>query len=161
MYLILKNDIIAEQKAVREGKAVPNPSANEKRMVETPRLDDAQRFEEQQLRAKFGSDRQGLLRIKESKKEYNENMKMFGYPSEKLNQHVFNIQLKMGLKKKDFFFDKLLRKNQHLLEMDPDKIDERMRECKPFESIIKKFNELLKGDEEPPARRSTSMPQTT
>jgi len=32
----------------------------------------------------------------------------------------------MGLKKKDFFFDKILRLNQKLLDLDKDKVKERM-----------------------------------
>jgi len=36
-------------------------------------------------------------------------MRRFGYPNNKITEYVLDIQVKKGLKKKDFFFDKIRR----------------------------------------------------
>jgi hypothetical protein len=59
------------------------------------------------------------------------------YPDEKITDQVIDIQVKKGLKKKDFFFDKVHKLNKELLETDNQKINDRVGAIKPFEGIYK------------------------
>lgn len=48
-------------------------------------------------------------------------MRTFGYPKEKIERHVFDIQIRKGLKKKDLFFEKIGAKNADWLELNNEK----------------------------------------
>jgi len=41
-----------------------------------------------------------------------------GYPAGKLDDHVFEVKVNKGLAKKDVFFDKIRRRQRHLLDVD-------------------------------------------
>ena len=75
-------------------------------------------------------------------------MRRFGYPNNKITEYVLDIQVKKGLKKKDFFFDKIRSKNIELLEIDEKKIEERMNAVKPFEEVYKKIEQQQAGEHE-------------
>ena len=64
------------------------------------------------------------------------------YPNEKIDTHVINVQVKKGLKKKDFFFDKVQKVNSKLLEVDIKKIEERVAGIKPFSEIYERLDKM-------------------
>ena len=49
--------------------------------------------------------------MKDLKKKIGDDkeLRKLGYPNEKINEHVYQIQIRKGLKKKDPFFDKLMK----------------------------------------------------
>jgi hypothetical protein len=70
-------------------------------------------------------------------------MRTFGYPKEKIEKHVFDIQIKKGLKKKDLFFEKVGAKNSSLLD-----IDSQMEAPRKLKEIFKKMDDQIKEIEE-------------
>ena len=47
------------------------------------------------------------------------------YPAEKLSDHMINVQLSKGLKKKDLFFERMMTRNQSLLSLNKEKSNEK------------------------------------
>ena len=59
-----------------------------------------------------------MKKLKDFKYKEKVEIKNFGYPTEKIDSHVTNIQVKIGLKKKDLFYDRINKKNANLLTFD-------------------------------------------
>ena len=61
------------------------------------------------------------------------------FPDQKITDYVVDIQVKTGLKKKNFFFERVMTYNKDLLELDLQKIEKRVSKIKPFEDLYKKI----------------------
>lgn len=105
--------------------------------LETPRLADAVEINNKKIMDECMTGR-GTNGVKEYRKKQGElrDQRKLGYPSEKLNEHVYAIQVRKGLKKKDPFFDKLMKNNKNLLNLGQTEIRK-----KPFEDLFKKYEE--------------------
>lgn len=116
----------------------------------TPLIDDARDMKLQALNKKYRHRRDKDKAIQMHIKEEQAQLREHGYPRTKIDEHVFNIQVQKGLKRKDLFFEKVVKNNMNLLDLNSAK-----PKAKPFEQLLKWVSEERKEPERSSSKKAS------